>query len=148
LAKTYYEAIRKEKHFKRIETVSAVKPGDIIAIRYRPGDAENRDHNTGHIMLVVTSPERRNPSPPRVEETQQWEIRIIDQSRSGHGPADTRHRPGRKELSGLGEGVLRIYARIDGTIAGYSWSTLKNSEYHDRAERDILIGRFQPTSDK
>jgi hypothetical protein len=143
LAKAYYEAIQTQHGFRRIDSISAILPGDIIAVKYRSDDPENKDHNTGHVMLVAEAPATRPATPPLAKETRQWEVVVIDQSHSGHGPKDTRHRQGHKDASGLGEGILRIYARKDGSLAGYSWSTLKNSEFHGREDREIVIGRFQ-----
>src|SRR5262249_16041670 len=48
LAKTYHDAITGQKKFRRILLVKDVQPGDIIAIKYRPGDPENIDNNSGH----------------------------------------------------------------------------------------------------
>ena len=62
---------------------------------------------------------------------------------AAHGPADTRHRRG-GDRDGLGQGVLRLYAAADGTVAGYSWSTLRASEVHRQGGRDLVIGRYAP----
>jgi hypothetical protein len=144
LAKAYYEAIQTQHGFRRIDSMSAVLPGDIIAVRYRSDDPENKDHNTGHVMLVAEAPTARDGTPPLAKGTQQWEVVVIDQSRSGHGPKDTRHRDGHKGATGVGEGIMRVYAHKDGSLAGYSWSTFKNSEFHSQDDRQIVIGRFQP----
>jgi hypothetical protein len=142
LAKAYYEAIDNRSHFKRIGRVQDVRPGDIIAIKYPADDPENQDHNTGHVMLVVARPQPRRASAPPADGTEQWEVAVIDESRSGHGTTDTRHKEGGGFVPGIGQGVFRLYTKEDGTIAGHSWSTQKRSEYHDQNGRHLVIGRL------
>ena len=55
---------------------------------------------------------------------------VIDSSHTGHGPTDTRHYAKGKFHSGVGEGLFRLYAGPDGTLAGYSWSVTKASEVY------------------
>ncbi len=94
LAKTYHDAIENQRHFERIPRVQDVRPGDVLAIRYPADDPENKDRNTGHVLLVAAKPQPRKATAPLVEGTEQWEVAVIDQSRSGHGTADTRHKEG------------------------------------------------------
>jgi hypothetical protein len=143
LARHYYDAIVKNRRFRRVERLADALPGDVIAIRYKPGDPDNVDNNTGHVLLITGAPRARRGSAPLVRDTLQWEVTVIDQSRSGHGPTDTRHRPGGKSVQGLGQGVLRIYTQPSGAVAGYTWSTLSGSKFRDRKDRDLVIGRPQ-----
>lgn len=114
-----------------------VQPGDVIAIKYPP-DAEN----SGHVMLVAETPRRIKPTRPEVEGTEQWEVTVIDSSRSGHGKTDTRRRDDGTFGSGVGQGVFRVYTNRDGSIAGYTWSTFANSDYYALSDRDLVVGRL------
>jgi hypothetical protein len=81
---------------------------------------------------------------PIVESTEQWPVTVIDESKSGHGPTDTRRNPDKTFRGGLGKGVFRIYARPNGELAGYAWSTFANSKFYGEGNRGIAIGRFDP----
>lgn len=137
LAITYHDAIESKNGFARIERVSDIQPGDIIAIRYPP-DADN----SGHIMLVAEKPRRRTATEPIVPDTVQWEITVIDSSESGHGKTDTRRRSDGGFGQGVGKGVFRIYTDKRGSFVGYAWSDFANSEYRERTDRHLTVGRF------
>ena len=150
LAKTYHDAIVHEHGFEKIAHVADALPGDILAIAYPPGG-----ENTGHVMLVAAKPRARKPTPPEIENTEQWEITVIDVSRSGHGPDDTRIRglksgdtanadSGKKSREGLGRGTFRIYTDAAGDVAGYSWSTSKGSKFVEQSFHHLVIGRVKP----
>jgi hypothetical protein len=143
LAKTYHDAITNQNKFKRVVLLKDAQPGDVIAVKYRPGDPENTDNNTGHILLMANAPQPRKATAPLIPGTAQWEVTVIDQSRSGHGKTDTRHQPDGKFVSGLGQGVLRLYTDNSGKVVGYSWSTFATSEFHDQTDRHLVIGRPQ-----
>jgi hypothetical protein len=136
-AQDFHDAIVAEKGFQRITRIARIAPGDILAVKYPPGS-----HPTGHVMLVVEAPQPRRATPPELAGTQQYEVLIIDSSRSGHGPADSRHYAKGKYHSGVGEGMLRLYAGADGAIAGYSWSTTKASTIFGQDRRDLVVGRL------
>jgi hypothetical protein len=138
LAITYHDAITSGNGFARITRVSAMAPGDIIAIRYPDGS-----ENTGHVLLVAATPTRRIASQPFVAGLDQWDVEVIDSSESGHGKQDTRRLPDGKFRQGVGEGTMRLYADRSGTIAGYSWSTFANSDFYDPQTRDVVVGRLQ-----
>jgi hypothetical protein len=140
-ARRFYDAITAERGFLRVNKVAETRLGDVIAIKYQPGG-----DNTGHIMLVAEVPRRSEPAvAPRIEGTEQWLVTIIDETTSGHGPADTRRGADGKYRPGLGRGVLRLYAHPDGTLAGYTWSTFANSKFYGADEDRVLaIGRFDP----
>jgi len=139
LAITYHYAIESKNGFARIDRISDIRPGDIIAIKYPP-DADN----SGHIMIVSEKPHRRTKdTEPVVAETEQWEIAVIDSSESGHGKTDTRRRTDGSFGQGVGKGIFRLYCDRQGRFTGYSWSTFPNSEYHDQNDRPLAIGRLR-----
>lgn len=140
-ARRYHDAIVEQHGFHRIRDVAEIRPGDFLAIKYFI-----ESENTGHIMLAVESPKRLTPKSPLVEGTEQWEIRVIDSSHTGHGVTDTRHKKGEagKDHAGLGEGIFRIYSAADGTVAGFAWSTGASSEFKEPREEHLVIGRLKP----
>jgi hypothetical protein len=101
--------------------------------------------NSGHVMLVRDAPRRMKSKEPIEQDTEQWEVAIIDSSESGHGPTDTRHKMGAngKDHDGVGTGILRMYAHTDGTVAGFSWSTLSISKFVAPSDEHLVIGRLQ-----
>ena len=137
LAHTIYDTIVAEKGFKRIKLVRDLKPGDVIAMKYQPGEKD-----TGHVMLVAAEPRPREASEPVVPGTQQWEVTIIDCSKSGHGPTDTRHQPDGTFTQGAGKGVARLYTDEKGNLAGYAWSTSAKSVYQPPDKHLIAAGRL------
>jgi hypothetical protein len=141
LAKHYHEAIAAQHGFQRIPVISDARPGDILAVTYPAGAKEN---NTGHVMIVAGTPKQRSPSVPVAGDTLQWEVPVIDESESGHGKADTRHRPDKTSADGLGRGVLRIYTNHEGRIAGYAWSVLQVSKFQSQSAHNMVIGRIEP----
>ncbi len=143
LAKTYHDAIVDGKRFQRIEHVQDVKPGDIIAIKYTPDDPENKGGDTGHVMIVVEKPERRDATEPEEKDTRQWAVTIIDESKSYHGKDDTRHLTDRTK-GGVGRGVFRLYTDSEGNVVGHAWSLSEKAEYHDQDDRHLVIGRLDP----
>ncbi|GAB4215778.1 MAG: hypothetical protein OHK0012_16660 [Synechococcales cyanobacterium] len=139
-AKTYYDGIVAKNGFTPIALISRVRPGDIVAMKYLDDSA-----NTGHVMVVAGSPVQRVATSPIIPGTTQWEIPVIDQSNSGHGPTDTRRLPNGTFRSGLGQGVFRVYANSKERIVGYTWSTFANSTYYTRQTRPLAVGRLRPT---
>lgn|SRR5262249_50448980 len=136
VASTYHAAITMQNGFRRIEGIGEIMPGDLIAIKYPDGS-----ENTGHIMLVAEAPRLRQASNPLVQDTEQWETRVIDSSRSGHGKTDTRRLEDGTFRQGIGAGVLRLYTDYQGIIVGYTWSTFGNSDFYDQGERNLVVGR-------
>ena len=138
-ARRFYDAIAEGKGFQRIEKISDVQPGDIIAMKYQPGG-----ENTGHTMLVAGAPHQIAAVEPLSEGTTQWLVTIIDETGSGHGPNDTRRLEGGKFRSGLGQGEFRLYAHPDGTLAGYAWSAHPRSQFYGAdGDRVVAVGRLQ-----
>ncbi len=140
-AARYYDAIAAQRGFQAIARVSDIQPGDLLAVKYL-----TRKDNTGHVMLVAEAPRQMRPRKPLVGQSQQWSVTVLDCSQSGHGPADTRHGKGKdgKDHDGLGQGTLRLYADLQGTFVGFTWSTLESSEFKDPNAEPLVIGRLQP----
>lgn len=141
-ATRYYDVIMEQKGFERIESVRDVKPGDVIVMK----NLHKKDpkDSTGHCMLVVEAPkpEARKSADGR----EGWEVVIIDSSKSGHGPTDTRHAKGAdgKDHDGLGTGVFRIYTDERGKPVGFSWSTVKASKFVGPDAEPLVVGRLKP----
>ncbi len=133
----FHDAIAAGRGFDRVRRVEDIRPGDVLAIKYPPDT-----HPTGHVLLAAARPAERRATEPVVPGTAQYELAVIDSSHTGHGPADTRHYAKGKYHSGVGQGVFRLYAAADGTIAGYSWSVTKASEFYAPGERDLVVGRL------
>jgi hypothetical protein len=136
-AARYYDALKAENRFTRVETVDAIKAGDLIAMKYPAGSSA-----TGHVMIARGAPSARVGTAPEIPGTYQYEIEVIDSSKSGHGPNDTRNQEDGSWDSGAGVGVVRLYADAAGGIVGYTWSTYKGSVYYDRASRPMVVGRL------
>jgi len=133
----FHDAIAEGRGFTPILRIAEIRPGDILAIKYPPGSKP-----TGHVLLAASRPVERQATDPVVSGTVQYEISVIDSSHTGHGPTDTRHYAKGKFHSGVGEGLFRLYAAPDGTLAGYSWSVTKASEEYTPSERHLVIGRL------
>jgi hypothetical protein len=140
-AARYHDAIVEGRGFTPLATVGALRPGDLIAIKYL-----TRHDNTGHIMLVVEAPGRMNPVPPYVDGTTQWSVAVVDSSESGHGTTDTRHQRGEggHDHDGLGRGVFRLYTDAGGSVTGFAWSTSKASRFVAPEDEHLVLGRLTP----
>jgi hypothetical protein len=142
VATVWYDTIASEKSFKLVATVEDILPGDVIAVQYPPGGDD-----TGHIMLAAGLAVARQASKPLIDGAKQWELLVIDSSKSGHGKEDTRRQPDGTFARGVGEGTLRLYTGADGTIAGYAWSTLSVSKFVPVTEHKVIVGRLlMPTA--
>jgi cell wall-associated NlpC family hydrolase len=140
-AARYHDQILRQNGFNFIPSIPDTRPGDLLAVKYF-----NRKDNTGHVMLVSGQPKKMEARKPLIDGTEQWEVKVIDSSMSGHGTTDTRHAKGKdgKDHEGLGEGVLRIYTDKQGKIAGFSWSTLTASKFLEPKEEELVVGRLKP----
>ncbi len=88
----YHDAIAAKKGFKKIIHASALRPGDILAIKYTDHHvSRNGIEDTGHVMLVDESPQAVASTEPVITGMRQFMVSIIDSSASSHGPTDTRH---------------------------------------------------------
>jgi hypothetical protein len=94
-------------------------------------------------MLIASAPVRREASEPLVSNSQQWEVTIIDSSKSGHGKTDTRHQTDGSFRQGVGQGVFRVYTDAAGKVIGHAWSTSRKSEFRSQSERPVVIGRLR-----
>jgi hypothetical protein len=137
LAEHWHDAILKASGLKQIAKLQDAKAGDVLAVKYPPGLAD-----TGHIMLVCEPAKEITPKAPLVAGTRQWDVTVIDSSKSGHGPTDTRKLPDGTFGKGAGRGVLRIYTTDNGEIAGYCWSDSSKSAFEPQSERNMVIGRL------
>lgn len=133
----YYDAIKQENGFVKIDTVDGILPGDIIAIKYPAGSSV-----TGHTMIVRSVAYARNATSPVIPNTFQYEVQVIDSSQTGHGPTDTRRNSDGTFNQGAGIGVFRLYANSYAELVGYSWSTYSTSVFNDINTRPILVGRL------
>lgn len=144
-AARWYESIANRKSadvLTAVSTIDAAKIGDVIVIRYQPG----QQVDTGHVMIIADAPHLRDSTDPIVDGTLQWEVRVIDCSKSGHGKTDTRWKPDDETFAkGVGIGLFRLYSKPDHTIAGYSWSTLKASKFIPVADHAVMLARINPT---
>ena len=136
----YYDAIVSGNHFRQIKSIRDILPGDLIALQY--ADRSEHEDNTGHVMLIVSSARPHKPSKLVEPNTLQYEVDVIDCSKSPHGKTDTRFNPDGTEYSGLGKGVFRLYTDEQGNITGYSWSTGNPKAGFDPFENPVTVGRF------
>jgi hypothetical protein len=148
LARDYFQAIKDGNKFQAVTKIPDVRAGDIIAIKYLPGDPNNDERNSGHVLLAAARPKARAATEPKRDNTQQWSVKVFDQSNSGHGPADTRYggkdKDGKPQFKdGLGQGVFRLYTDRDGNVTGHTWSLGPKSVFYDQKTRPLLIGRLQ-----
>lgn len=140
-ATNFADAIKTGHGYALLTNIADVAPGDLIAVRYpNPGKGDN----TGHLMLVETAPVPHGSSKPIIDGTQQFDVRIIDQSSTGHGPTDTRHHADKTFADGVGSGTIRLYTDMSGATVGYAWSDISVSPYYSQAERPMSIGRLDP----
>jgi len=124
---------------KTVTSLEDAQPGDLIFIKYPPGEAD-----TGHVMLIAGMPKKRAMSEPLEAGTHQWEVAVVDSSKSGHGTTDTRHNADGTFSRGVGKGILRLYTNEDGTLAGYAWSTQKVSKFVSVSEHAAVLVRLSP----
>jgi len=97
------------KGWHSVKQVEDLRPGDIIAW-LTPDDSDSK--NTGHVMFVASHPK------PSKEHAREYEIRVIDSTRSGHGGGDPRTPKGK---NGLGTGVINLIEAKDGSPYAYRW---------------------------
>lgn len=138
-AAAYHTAINNQNGFTTVSDITQIQKGDIFAIEYNDEDATA----TGHVMMADDVAKARVASEPVIANTQQYEIKIIDSSKTGHGASDTRLQADDTWDSGVGRGKLRLYADNNGTVVGYAWSTSKSSVYYSlQSTRHLVIGRL------
>ena len=136
----YYNAIVSGNQFIQIKNIAQIQPGDIIALQY--ADRSEHEDNTGHVMLIITSPEKHRDAKIVLPQTRQYTVSIIDCSKSPHGQGDSRFLPNGSEYSGLGKGVFRLYTNMQGDIVAYSWSMGNPKASFNPYENPVVVGRF------
>lgn len=99
-----------EGHWKPLEQVTDLAPGDIIAW-LKPADIES--DNTGHVMIVGGTI-RQHPT-----RSNEIIVPIIDSTGIPHGRSDSRYQT---EATGLGTGNIILVADEAGQAIGYRWS--------------------------
>lgn len=104
----YFQHLTKDDNsdnWQNVAKVKELKPGDIIAFRYR-----HKGHRaTGHVMVVMKSPKP-------TKNKKGYVVRIAD-STPYHHSSDTR-----KHHGGVGVGNLVLYANDEGKPISYSWA--------------------------
>ena len=135
-ANTWHDAIAAGRGgLRQVTHLADARPGDLLAAEFPPGAGDS-----GHVMMVEQLPVPHPASSPVVAGTRQWDVTIIDSTKSPHGPADTRKA---SAATGVGRGTIRIYTNPDGTVAGYAWSDSDKTAYRPMAERNLVIGRLE-----
>jgi hypothetical protein len=145
-AKRYYDAIVSAKEFEKIEKVESILPGDILAIAY----VNNyKGRATGHVLLAAGKSQRMEPRNPVVPGTTQFDVAVIDSATNAHGPTDTRKGNGDNgaNTTGIGKGIMRIYADVAGKVAGYTWTTQSSEKgsFYPQEDRPMAFGRLRAT---
>jgi hypothetical protein len=132
----YEQAIAAQRGFARVARVADLRAGDLIAFSEGPGH-----HPTGHVMIADGQARPHSATQPDEPGMVQYEIAVIDSSHSGHGSLDTRFADG-GHVTGVGRGTLRLYANADGSVAGYTWSTKRISQFYPASARPLVFGRY------
>lgn len=130
-ARHYHAAIIQANRFEQIGRVDQIQPGDLLASRYQ----QPRSGATGHLMLAAADPQ---PVGPCQAGRCVHRLVVLDSSRSGHGPADTR-----RSGSGVGRGVIQLLASMDGQVLAYRWSESQRSRWRFLAQEALVVGRFK-----
>jgi hypothetical protein len=143
-AADYHRAIARGDRFLPIGQIEALRRGDLMAIDYRRRAAaeEPSGSSTGHVMLVAGQPEPLQGRRP-AKGQRFYSLLVLDSSRSGHGPLDTRVlSQGRRGAGGVGQGRIALLVDSQGRILAYSWSTLAQSRLIPQRLHSLLVGRL------
>jgi hypothetical protein len=133
----WHDAIVSDNGFEHITKLADAKPGDVLAVKFPPGLPD-----TGHVMMIAEQPEKITAKAPIVNGTQQWNVTIIDSTKSPHGPGDTRIQSDGSSSTGVGRGMIRIYTTSTGEVAGYTWSDGSKAKFEAEDDRNMAIGRL------
>lgn len=139
-AKNYFRAIGEQDRFEHIRFIRDVRQGDFVAMKFLAW-AEDKGHDTGHIMIVNQMPKEIGLRTIAEEKLMEWSVEVIDSSH-GHGPTDTRYWDGVYH-PGIGKGVAALFTNHEGEIVGYSWTPSEKSIYHDKSDRPLVVGRLK-----
>lgn len=141
----YHDNILFQNNFHRIVRASDVRRGDILAMKY----LDKTSGGTGHTMIAANAPILRNSTEPVIDGTLQYELTIIDSTKSPHS-MDSRTATGVNggDQDGAGLGRLRLYAdAVTGQITGYTWNLSNGSNYYTATSpaddrRSLMVGRM------
>jgi hypothetical protein len=138
----YYTAIKSANRFQPIDNVINIEPGDLLASQR----LFKNSTITGHVMLAVSRVKiaKQNNSRKTLSDTlRHYELEVIDTSRSGHGPMDTRrHQNGTWGNGGAGRGTIQLQTDASGKLQGYRWSNQAKSPLRSVNVEPLVIGRF------
>ena len=132
----YFDAIQAGNKFSRITKINSVQPGDLIAVKYLSGNSAG---DSGHMMVVLAAPEPMTAVKPLVTGTEQYQVLVMDSTKSPHGTGDSR--VGASE-QGLGKGYIRLYVNAAGEMVGYAWSRSVGSTFYGPNQRPFIVGRM------
>jgi len=130
-AARYHDAMARADGFEPIDRAGAIRPGDLLAVRYRrPSSEDDRNSTaTGHVMLAADR--------PRPLAAGRLALVVIDSSRTGHGPEDRRG-PG----GGAGRGTIALFVDGADRPVAYAWSLRPGSPRLGLPRQDLRIGRL------
>jgi hypothetical protein len=143
----YHDNILFQNNFQRIQRAADVQRGDILAIKY----LDKTGGGTGHTMIAAGKATKRAvDTEPLVDGTVQYELLIIDSTKSPHSTGDTRKGTAADggDQDGAGLGKMRLYAdAVSGQIVGYTWSLSSGSDYYTATtpvgdRRSLMVGRM------
>lgn len=126
-AKDYHAAILTQSGFAKIQTIDDVRPGDLIAIRFRTP----LDSFSGHCALVSGTPQEMFKG--------QWKVSVVDSTNSPHGALDPR---ATANYRGLGAAHMLLLVDENRTITGYRWSSTSEARLIADGERMVAVGRW------
>ena len=148
----YHDNIVFQNNFQRIQRAADVQRGDILASKYlKELDPDEPSRGTGHTMIAAGKAEKRTVNTePVIDGTVQYELLIIDSTKSPHSTGDTRKGTGvnGEDQDGAGLGTMRLYAdAVTGQITGYTWSLSSGSVYYTATSpagdpRSLVVGRM------
>jgi len=137
LSKHFFDTITSQKGFKKISRPDECLPGDLIAIKFPPGQDDS-----GHIMLINEIPKLQAPQAPIIENSKQWTVTVIDSTTHGHGRSDSRFIGSGAFYPGIGKGTVRLYTDLNNNFIGYTWSTMPYSKFIAMGDRQFVVGRL------
>jgi hypothetical protein len=126
-AEDYHRAILASSGFLKVQDIRDIRPGDLIAIRFR---TRVRGFS-GHCALVAGPPEQWTPG--------RWWVSVIDSTDAPHGVSDPREIG---NYRGLGKAGMMLLCDENFTVSGYQWSPGAEPRLIADQERMIAIGRF------
>lgn len=151
-AEDFVLSIEHEAGFKRIETIDAIRPGDLLAHAMVNIADQRSSGRTGHVLLINGQPKQIAPRKPVVANTRQFEVSIIDSSDDYSGDDDTRLVGTVHKMTGLGRATIRLYADEKGEVVGWARTFAKSYRFFsysprfpsDTKLRKAAIGRPLP----